>query len=219
MGRVKSFPRAHTFRTANKDVDLANFDQENPRPRPTVHNWKAGTCAIKEIRPFQSSTELIFPAAPFQRLVREITLSCYQGHEYRWQRTAIESLQEAAEATLCALFECSVMAMAHRKRVTVNADDMKLVLGISAMTGSNYFGPIDAPDRPAAAAPAPPTTAAAAPPPPPLCLPPAPTGSPPVKWRPVLEEQEEEEREEKEEGKEEEEGEKEENDDDDDELA
>ncbi|EER25343.1 Core histone H2A/H2B/H3/H4 family protein [Coccidioides posadasii C735 delta SOWgp] len=158
------------WRKANKDVDLVNFDQENPRP--PVHNWKAGTCAIKKIHHFQSSTELIFPVAPFQRLVREITLSCYQGHEYRWQRTAIESLQEAAEATLCALFECSVMAMAHRKRVTVNTDDMKLVLGISAKIGSNYFGPIDAPDRPAPAAttrrlragPAPPTTASLPPP-------------------------------------------------------
>ncbi|EAS31679.3 uncharacterized protein CIMG_13114 [Coccidioides immitis RS] len=86
----------------------------------------------------------------------------------------------------------SIMAMAHCKYVTVNTDNMKLVLGISAKIRSNYFSLIDVPDcsapaattcrlraapapptAPAAtthrlhAAPAPPTTAAAAPPPPP----------------------------------------------------
>ncbi|KMU92439.1 hypothetical protein CIHG_10307 [Coccidioides immitis H538.4] len=59
--------------------------------------------------------------------------------------------------------------MAHCKCITVNANDMKLVLGISAKIRSNYFSPIDAPDCPAPAAttchlhaaPTPPTTAAA----------------------------------------------------------
>ncbi|EER28942.1 hypothetical protein CPC735_036480 [Coccidioides posadasii C735 delta SOWgp] len=96
-------------------------------------------------------------------------------HEYCWQCTAIELLQKAAEAILCTLFECSVMAMAHYKHIMVNADNMKLVLGISTMTGLNYFGLIDVPDHPAPApaaiicclcsAPASPTTPAAAPPP------------------------------------------------------
>ncbi|KMU92242.1 hypothetical protein CIHG_09936 [Coccidioides immitis H538.4] len=70
------------------------------------------------------------------------------------------------------------MAMAHCKHVMVHADDMKLILGISAKIGSNYFSPIDAPDHPTSAttthclcaAPAPPTTAATTPP-----LPPPPT--------------------------------------------
>ncbi|EAS30184.3 uncharacterized protein CIMG_13156 [Coccidioides immitis RS] len=247
MGCVKSFPCAHPFCTAgeewhkailkewalkkgnwckaNKDVDLANFDQENPCPHPPVQNWKAGTCAIKEICHFQSSTELILLVALFQQLVQEITLSCHQGHEYCWQHTAIESLQEAAEAILCTLFEYSVMAMAHCKCVMVNADDMKLVLGIGAKIGLNYFSLIDAPDHPASAAttcclhaaPALPTTAAAAPPPPP---PPTTTSlSPPGAVRVstcqmagirapvqftklVLEEQEEEEKEEEEREKE-----------------
>ncbi|EAS27148.2 uncharacterized protein CIMG_12592 [Coccidioides immitis RS] len=172
MGHIKSFPHAHPFHTAgekqhkatlkewalkksnwhkaNKDVDLANFDQENPHPCPPIQNWKASTHmsknAIKKIHHFQSSTKLILLVAPFQQLVQKITLSCHQEHEYYWQHTAIESLQKTAEAILCALFECSVMAMAHHKHIMVNTNDMKLILGISTKIRSNYFSPIDAPD-------------------------------------------------------------------------
>ncbi|EAS27190.2 uncharacterized protein CIMG_12574 [Coccidioides immitis RS] len=63
----------------------------------------------------------------------------------------------------------SVMAMAYHKCITVNTNNMKLVLGIGAKIRSNYFGLIDTPDHPAPAAtihclcatPAPLTTAAA----------------------------------------------------------
>ncbi|EAS34118.3 uncharacterized protein CIMG_13425 [Coccidioides immitis RS] len=117
--------------------------------------------------------------------------------------------------------------------VMVNTDDMKLVLGIDAKIGSNYFSLIDVPDcsTPATitcclcAAPAPPTTAATTPPPLPLpitaSLPPsgavrvsarqmAGIRAPVWFTKPVLEEQEEEKEEEKEKEK------KEDNDDDED---
>ncbi|EAS30365.3 uncharacterized protein CIMG_12995 [Coccidioides immitis RS] len=42
--------------------------------------------------------------------------------------------------------------MVHCKHITVNANDMKLVLGISAKIRSNYFSLIDVPDHPAPAA-------------------------------------------------------------------
>ncbi|KMP07976.1 hypothetical protein CIRG_07657 [Coccidioides immitis RMSCC 2394] len=41
---------------------------------------------------------------------------------------------------------CSVIAMTHCKHITVNTDNMKLVLGISAKIRLNYFGLIDASD-------------------------------------------------------------------------
>ncbi|KMU78248.1 hypothetical protein CISG_06401 [Coccidioides immitis RMSCC 3703] len=64
--------------------------------------------------------------------------------------------------------------MAYCKCVTVNTNNMKLILDISAKIRSNYFSLIDAPDHPAPAtiihhlhaAPALPTTTAAAPSPP-----------------------------------------------------
>ncbi|KMU84261.1 hypothetical protein CIHG_02047 [Coccidioides immitis H538.4] len=72
----------------------------------------------------------------------------------------------------------SVMVMTHCKCVTVNTNNMKLILGISAKIRLNYFSSINVPDHPAPAAtthclhavPAPPTTTAAAPPPLPLLI-------------------------------------------------
>ncbi|KMU75522.1 hypothetical protein CISG_10372 [Coccidioides immitis RMSCC 3703] len=68
------------------------------------------------------------------------------------------------------------MAMVYCKCVTVNTDDMKLILGIGAKIGLNYFSLINAPDHSASAAitcclytaPALPTTTATTPPPLPL---------------------------------------------------
>ncbi|KMP05007.1 hypothetical protein CIRG_04688 [Coccidioides immitis RMSCC 2394] len=66
------------------------------------------------------------------------------------------------------------MAMVHHKHITVNTNNMKLVLGISAKIRSNYFDLINVSDYPTSAVTihhlyavsVPPTTAAAAPSPP-----------------------------------------------------
>jgi len=55
--------------------------------------------AILEIRRYQRSTDLLIRKLPFQRLVKGIKA------DYRFQSSAIECLQEAAEAYLVGLFE------------------------------------------------------------------------------------------------------------------
>lgn len=76
-----------------------------------------GTVALREIRRYQKSTDLLIRKLPFQRLVREIAQD-YRT-DCRFQSTAIEALQEAAEAYLVSLFldinECAL----HAKRVTI----------------------------------------------------------------------------------------------------
>ncbi|KJF60894.1 uncharacterized protein CIMG_13308 [Coccidioides immitis RS] len=57
----------------------------------------------------------------------------------------------------CALYLNSVMVIMYHKYVTVNINDMKLILGISTMTELNYFSLINISDCPAPAAPAPAT--------------------------------------------------------------
>jgi histone H3 len=36
------------------------------------HRWRPGTVALREIRKYQKSTELLIRKLPFQRLIREI---------------------------------------------------------------------------------------------------------------------------------------------------
>jgi histone H3/H4 len=54
--------------------------------------------ALREIRRYQKSTELLIRKLPFQRLVREIAQDFKT--DLRFQSTAILALQEAAEVRL-----------------------------------------------------------------------------------------------------------------------
>ncbi|EER04097.1 histone H3, putative [Perkinsus marinus ATCC 50983] len=88
--------------------------------------FRPGTKALKEIRQFQRTTELLVPKAPFARVVREIQL-LFVGEEWRWSREALIALQTAAEAYLVGLFEDAMLVAIHAKRVTLMAKDIRLV--------------------------------------------------------------------------------------------
>ena len=80
------------------------------------HRYRPGTVALREIRKYQKSTELLVRKLPFQRLVREIAQDFKT--DLRFQSTAILALQEAAEAYLVGLFEdtntCAIHPSASR---------------------------------------------------------------------------------------------------------
>uniref|UniRef100_A0AAV2MFM5 Nonsense-mediated mRNA decay factor n=1 Tax=Knipowitschia caucasica TaxID=637954 RepID=A0AAV2MFM5_KNICA len=61
--------------------------------------FRPGTKALKEIRKYQKSTELLLRKASFARLVREIC-QAYTHQSFRWQIHALLALQEGAEAFL-----------------------------------------------------------------------------------------------------------------------
>ena len=82
------------------------------------------TVALREIRKYQKSTELLIRKLPFQRLVREIAQE-YKT-ELRFQSSAVGALQEAAEAYLVSLFEDVNLCAIHAKRVTIMVRDMQL---------------------------------------------------------------------------------------------
>ena len=88
------------------------------------HRYKPGTVALREIRRFQKSTELLIRKLPFQRLVREIAQDFKT--DLRFQSSAIGALQESVEAYLVSLFEDTNLAAIHAKRVTIQKKDIKL---------------------------------------------------------------------------------------------
>ena len=88
------------------------------------HRYRPGTVALREIRRYQKSTELLIRKLPFQRLVREIAQD-YKT-DLRFQSSAIGALQEAAEAYLVGLFEDTNLAAIHAKRVTIQPKDIQL---------------------------------------------------------------------------------------------
>lgn len=97
------------------------------------HRFRPGTVALREIRRYQKSTELLIRKLPFQRLVREIAqdfkvcprdfvlmfdviLIIVVQTDLRFQSSAVMALQEASEAYLVSLFEDTNLAAIHAKR-------------------------------------------------------------------------------------------------------
>jgi histone H3 len=97
------------------------------------HRYRPGTVALREIRKYQKSTDLLIRKLPFQRLVREIAQDF--KNDLRFQSTAILALQEAAEAFLVSLFEDTNLCAIHAKRVTIMPKDIQLARRIRGDRG------------------------------------------------------------------------------------
>nr|CAD7464739.1 unnamed protein product [Timema tahoe] len=86
--------------------------------------YRPGTVALREIRRYQKSMELLIRKSPFQRLVREIAQDFKT--DLRFQSSAVMALQEASEAYLVGLFEDTNLYAIHAKSVTIMPKDIQL---------------------------------------------------------------------------------------------
>ncbi|XP_069834072.1 histone H3-like centromeric protein A isoform X2 [Dendropsophus ebraccatus] len=116
--------------------------QPPPRERPESKQSsqrrkrsRPGEKAMKEIKKFQLSTELLIPKARFSRLVREICMKYTLDVPFLWQSAALMALQESAEAFIVRLFEDSYLCSLHAKRVTLYSKDIKLACWIRRLEG------------------------------------------------------------------------------------
>ena len=125
---------ARTKRTARKGEvgrKRSAFVKKQPRSQTgqammqqQPHRYRPGTVALREIRRYQKSTELLICKLSFQRLVCEI-LQGY-GVGYRVTPAMMMALQEAAEAYLVQLLEDSNLCAIHTKRITIQPKDIQL---------------------------------------------------------------------------------------------
>ncbi|KAH7067035.1 histone H3 [Paraphoma chrysanthemicola] len=103
------------------------------RPR----RYKPGTVALREIRRYQKSTDLLIPRISFHRVVREVALSVTrEDGPTRWQSQALEALQEATEAFLVHLLSDANLCAIHCKRVTIQQKDIQLARRLRAAWGA-----------------------------------------------------------------------------------
>ncbi|KAH8233823.1 hypothetical protein KR038_000749 [Drosophila bunnanda] len=126
---------ARTKQTARKSTGgkVARKPETTRAPKKTAsdggglkkpHRYRPGTVALREIRRYQKSTELLIRRLPFQRLVRSIAAELTP--DLRFQTAALECLQEASEAYLVGLFEDTNLCAIHAKRVTIMPKDIQL---------------------------------------------------------------------------------------------
>ena len=89
-----------------------------------ARRYRPGTVALREIRRYQKSTELLIRKLPFKRLVREIVQDM-TAHT-RVSASAVDAFQEASESYIVGLFEDSNICAIHARRSTLMPKDICL---------------------------------------------------------------------------------------------
>jgi histone H3 len=129
MARTKQTARKSTgAKTPRKSLGAKTARKTPPavdsQGAKKIRRFRPGTVALREIKRYQKSSDLLLRKLPFQRLVREIA-SGYRG-DLRFQSSALSALQEASEAYLVGLFEDTMLCSLHANRVTVMERDVLL---------------------------------------------------------------------------------------------
>lgn len=86
---------------------------------PKVRKPKPGVVALREIRNVQKSGAHLLQKKPFRRFVRE-----QWATKLMFKPTALDAIQEAAEAYAVNLLEGAVLLQLHRKRKTLVKKDI-----------------------------------------------------------------------------------------------
>ena len=137
MGRTKQTARRSTGGKAPRGRYRTKNGLKMGLPRKgrvrKPRRYRPGTVALREIRKYQKSTDLLIRKLPFQRLVREVVQQISPG--MKLQSTAILALQESSESFLVSMFEDVNVCVIHGGRVTIQPKDIMLW---NRMTGGNY---------------------------------------------------------------------------------
>ncbi|KAG0286785.1 centromeric DNA-binding histone H3-like protein cse4 [Linnemannia gamsii] len=134
-------PPSHQGTTANQRGGKTKPKAGDPIKPAKGRRYKPGSLALREIRRYQKSTDLLILKAPFARVVREISadfvsqVSLSDSVVLRWQSAALMALQEATEAFLVHLFEDANLCAIHAKRVTIMQRDIQLARRIRGHHG------------------------------------------------------------------------------------
>ena len=115
--------------------------RRNPPPTPEgvpkkKHRFRPGTVALREIRKYQKSTDLLIRRRPFHRVVREVAQD-YKT-DLRFSCDALLCLQIATEEFITILFMKCNLAAVHAKRKTITHRDLNFVFAFDDI--QKYLG-------------------------------------------------------------------------------
>ena len=112
MMGIKTVPPSHPPRMGKKGkmpkIGIKNFAKPTggkclPKSKMWPQRYWPGTKALREIRKYQKTTELLIPKMPFLRVVREILQKDHAWHHI--QASAVMALHEAVELYLIHFME------------------------------------------------------------------------------------------------------------------
>ena len=148
-GRSKFCPKLHrgaafeNRMVPDPAINPAMRNPEVPRSRrkssaPKKH--KCGQLALKEIRRYQATVEMLIPKANFTRVAAQILQKETDGtvmENTRVQPAAITLLQAASEDLIIGIFEDVNLCAEHARRKTIMLKDLKLAMRIRGR--AHYF--------------------------------------------------------------------------------
>ncbi|MCD7470478.1 centromeric histone H3 [Datura stramonium] len=110
---------SYTFSDSNdaykkKYMTAPATSTQKPKPK---RRYRPGTVALREIRHFQKTWDLVIPAAPFIRLVREI--SHFFAPEVTQGKLSFNCYSGGCRRFFLHLFEDAMLCAIHAKRVTL----------------------------------------------------------------------------------------------------
>jgi len=109
---------------SSMDDDLSSLEEQDRKDRMAIRRGPQG--ALEEIKYYQKKTGLLIARLPFARVVKEETIRLTRSKDFKWQSNALEALQEASEAYVCAVLSDAYLCSLHAKRVTLMVRDIQL---------------------------------------------------------------------------------------------
>jgi histone H3 len=119
MARTKPIPVKNT---STEIVKSESGEKKAKRP----HRYRPGTVALREIRRYQKSTELLIKRGPVERLIKEIDQEMSTSSRHMFRKHAISAIHSAAEAYLQTLFTNTIEVSLNAGCQTIRPQDMRL---------------------------------------------------------------------------------------------
>lgn len=98
-----------------------------------THRYRPGTVALREIRRYQKSTDILFRRLPMQRLYRDVLKDMKDAFgnpvsgTLRLQSQALKNLDEIVQSFMISKYEAANECTIHAKRVTLMKKDLELI--------------------------------------------------------------------------------------------
>lgn len=121
MVKLKQLPKQHLPSRPQAAATATQEVKERKKPR-----FKPGTVALRQIRKYQKTVDLLVPRSAMIRLIREVAQDVKS--DLRFEKAALDALQRSAEDYLTGVLDSSQHLAVHGKRITVDAKDVRMCM-------------------------------------------------------------------------------------------
>lgn len=118
-------PKAGRRRTKKAS---GSTESETTTTTEKKHRYLPGTVALREVRKYQKSSNVLIQRAPFQRLVRDVATEVEPDKTFRFTSNFMSCFQELVETRVTEILRNSNEVAIHAGRETVFPEDIDLIV-------------------------------------------------------------------------------------------